>query len=243
MEVRLVKETQDIVRKLNGIYQSWAQKINSNQMIRLNRCSVDNVLSLLNELQIRLQKYNKTFCLILNDISNNLFVCHFDGSIRINPYRFGKLEGVLIYLESSDFICDYAKYIITPWEDINSGIRKLLEDSSNAYDRLCYNQVGVLCRELCISLGKKVYKKEMNNREDGEDVGSCDAKGMLSSYIDYMLKGKSNSELRIYANSAIKLADHLTHIKSEDKMNMDALVTAIVALVSVISIIYNENHK
>ena len=235
-----MKEIQNIVKKLSRIYRSWALIINSNQLIRLNRRNTDNVLSLLHELQIRLQIYNKTFCLILKDIINNLFVYNYDCSIGINPYRFGKLEGVLIYLESADFVCDYAKYITTPWEDINSGIKKLLEDSSNASNRLCYNQVGVLCRELCILLGRKVYKKEMNNREDGKDIGPCDAKGMLSGYIEYMLKEKSNSELRNYANSAVKLAENLTHTKSEDKMNMKVLVTAVISLVSIISVIYNK---
>ena len=149
------------------------------------------------------------------------------------------MEAALIYLESSDFVCAYAKYINTPWEDINISIKKLLEDSAKATDRFSYNQVGVLSREIFILLAQKVYKEEMNDNEDGKKISTADAKGMLGCYISYSLKGSSHKELRNYADNAIKLAEHVTHTKTEDKASMESLVTAVVALVSVINIIYH----
>lgn len=188
-----------------------------------------------------IQPFSKSSALILDDIRVKLFVQNIDGTMGINPFRFGKLEAVLIYLESSDFVCNFAKYLNTPWDDINVALKKLLEDSANASDRLSYNQVGVIAREIYIMLGSKVYKPEMNNRDDGKKISTADANGMISSYIEYTLKGSSTKELRDYADSAIKLAQHVTHSKSGTKADMNSIVTAVVALVAVINNIYRDN--
>ncbi len=177
---------------------------------------------------------------MLEDIYSNLFFVNPDWTLGINAFRFGKLEAVLQYLNSSDFVCDFAKYIKTPWEDINNATRKLLEDSANASDRFSYNQVGVLGREIYILLGTKVYKPEMNNHGDGSPIGTADAKGMLESFIEYRLKGKSNKDMREYADKAVKLAEPVTHAKTEDRKSMETLVTAVIALVALINTIYKN---
>lgn len=41
--------------------------------------------------------------------------------------------------------------------------------------------------------------------------------------------------------SAIKLAEHATHSKSEIKTDMDSLVTSVIALVAITNIIYMNN--
>lgn len=203
----------------------------------------NTVRTLIQELQNKVRPYSKSCALMLDDIQNNLFVPNPNRIIGINSFRFGKLEAVLTYLESSDFVCDFARYLDTPWEDINYSIRKLLEDSANASDRLSYNQVGVLGREIYIMLAKKVYRPEMDTCEGGKKIGPADAKGMISSYIKYVLKGTSYEDLRNYADKAIKFAEHVTHNKTEDKVSMETLVTAVIALVSRISIVYKSSSK
>jgi len=235
-----MKEIQDIITRLKKFYQSLAQIINSGGVVVLNRFDAETALTLIKQLNVKVKVYNKSCSMILNDIQSNLFTYNPDGTIGINPFRFGKLEAVLIYLESSDFVCAYAKYINTPWEDINLSIKKLLEDSAKATDRLSYNQVGVLSREIFILLAQKVYKEEMNDNEDCKKISIADAKGMLGCYISYVLKGSSYKELRNYTDNPIKLAEHVTHTKTEDKASMESVVTAVIALVSVINIIYKN---
>lgn len=238
-----MKDIRDNVKKLQNFYSSLARIINGGGVVALNRWDTEAALLRIQQLKIKVQPYSKSCAFMLEDIQSKLFVPNPDGSTGINPFRFGKLEAVLLYLESSDFVCDFAKYIDTPWEDINHSIKKLLTDSANASDRLSYNQIGVLGREIYIMLGKKVYKPEMNNREDGKKISEADAKGMISSYIEYVLKGTSSKELKDYADSAIKLAEHVTHSKSETKTDMDSLVTSVIALAAVINIIYKNNAK
>ena len=238
-----MKEIQTITKKLIKFYDSLAQVINSGGFVNVRPDKANTVRTLIQELQNKVRRYSKSCALMLDDIQNNLFVPNSNRIIGINSFRFGKLEAVLTYLESSDFVCDFARYLDTPWEDINHSIRKLLEDSANASDRLSYNQVGVLGREIYIMLAKKVYRPEMDTCEGGKKIGPADAKGMISSYIKYMLKGTSYEDLRNYADKAIKFAEHVTHNKTEDKVSMETLVTAVIALVSLISIIYKSSNR
>lgn len=238
-----MKEIQAITKKLRNFYDSLAQEINSGRFVNVGSDTAYTVKMRIQDLKMKVQPYSKSSAFLLDDIQNRLFAPNYNGTIGINPYRFGKLEAVLIYLESADFVCDFAKYLDTPWEDINQSIRKLLEDSSNASDRLSYNQVGVLGREIYIMLAKKVYRPEMDIGEGDKKIGPADAKGMISSYIKYVLKGKSYEDLRNYSDKAIKFAEHVTHNKTEDKASMEILVTAVIALVSFISIVYKGNSK
>lgn len=235
-----MKKIKNLTSRLNGFYQSLAQAINRGEAIRLNKSTANNALTLLGQLKDEVQPFSGVCAQMIEDIYSNLFFVNPDGTLGVNAFRFGKLEAVLQYLNSSDFVCDFAKYIKTPWEDINNATRKLLEDSANAADRFSYNQVGVLGREIYILLGTKVYKPEMNNRADGRPIGTADAKGMLESFIEYRLKGKSNEDMREYADKAVKLAEPVTHTKTEDRKSMETLVTAVIALVALINTIYKN---
>lgn len=238
-----MKEIQAITKRLRNFYDSLAQEINSGRFVNVRPDKAYTVRILIQELKIKVQPYSKSSTLLLDDIQNSLFAPNYNGTIGINPYRFGKLDAVLSYFESVDFVCDFAKYLDTPWEDINQSIRKLLEDSSNASDRLSYNQVGVLGREIYIMLAKKVYRSEMDIGEDNKKISPADAKGMIGSYIKYVLKEKSYEDLRNYSDKAIKFAEHVTHDKTDDKASMEILVTAVIALVSIISIVYKSSSK
>lgn len=211
-----MKQIKDLAAKLRKFYDSQAQVINSGRTVRLTRPYANKILELIRLLQIEVQQYSSSHALMLADFLLNLFVQNSDGTIGINPFRFGKLEAVLIYLESNDFVCNFAKYINTPWNDIDKAIKKLLEDSANANDRLLYNQVGVLGREIYILLATKIYKPEMNNREDGKKISPADAKGMIESFIDFWIKGESNEDLKNYIKNAVKLAEHVTHSKTDN---------------------------
>lgn len=92
---------------------------------------------------------------------NDIYQYLFDKQGVINPYRFGVLGFLLRYLKSYDFICESAKYVRTPWANVNDAVKKLLFDANNVENRLDYNQVGVAAREIYILLAKKVFSGEV----------------------------------------------------------------------------------
>ena len=100
-----------------------AQVINSGTIAIVLPPSVQTAQTLMQQLQNKVQPYSKYCAMLLEDIQTYLFIPNINGSFNVNPYRFGKFDAVLTYLESSDFVCDFAKYIKTPWDDINTAMR------------------------------------------------------------------------------------------------------------------------
>lgn len=230
-----MKKLQETAKKLNDIIMHYARQINSGAIINICPVDISSFKMLLKDLISRVKIYSPYLSASLDDISKYLFVNHY-GRVTFNAFRFGALKSTVHYLQSKDFICNYAKYIITPWNDINEAVEKLLIDSNNVEGRLDYNQVGVICREIYILLAQKVFNPELYKTDD-KAIGTADAKGMFVAYLDYTLDDK---KLKEYAKSAVALAEPVTHAKSENKVKMDTLVIALISLVGIINKIENE---
>ena len=189
---------------------------------------------LLQRLIAELKPFSSRLAQSLMEIHNSLYV-NYNNLVYFNTFSFGSLGTILSFLSSKDFICNFAKYIITPWNDINEAVEKLLLDSSSTEGRLDYNKVGVICREIYIMLAQKVYNPEIHKSKD-KTISTADAKGMLEAYLDYTLDDK---KLKEYTKSAVALAEPITHAKSENKVKLDILVSALISLVGIINTLYN----
>ena len=172
----------------------------------------------------------------LREIYSNLYI-NYNGCVYFNSFNFGGLGRILNYLSSKDFICNFAKYITTPWEDINDSLSLLLEKASTAKNRLEYNQAGVTARELYILLAKKVYDKDIHSGIDGKKISEADAKGMLEAYL---ISKAQNEKVRKYVEAAVNLAETVTHLKTEDKERLNTLVVAVVTLVGLVNNLYHN---
>lgn len=236
-------ELQKTVKELTNIHEYYRVKINEavsltppmtippvviapNDFRCLNR--------LLQKLIAELKPFSTKLAQSLTDIHNRLYI-NYNSLVYFNTFSFGSLGTILSYLSSKDFICNFAKYIITPWNDINEAVEKLLLDSSSTEGRLDYNKVGVICREIYIMLAQKVYNPEIHKSKD-KTISAADAKGMLEAYLDYKLDDK---KLKEYTKSAVALAEPVTHAKSENKVKLDILVSALISLVGIINTIHN----
>ena len=143
---------------------------------------------------------------------------------------------MLRYLQSEEFTCDIARYICTPWQDINDAIKKLLIDANSVNTRIDFNQVGVAARELFIMLAQKVYSPEVKQAA-GRAISSSDAKGMLEAFFAYK---STDADVKRYAKETIKLAEPLTHTKSEKEEKMKTLIMAVVCLAGIVNTVYKS---
>ena len=192
----------------------------------------------LNQMTNYLDRLSKSLCSIsptisseLADIRDHLYVTHGPGLYSFNPYRFGALGAILRYLQSPEFACDTAKYVRTPWNDVNDALKKLLEDANSVSTRIDYNQVGVAARELFIMLAKKVYTPDIQ-KATGRIIGAADAKGMLETFFDYK---SVDDDVKKYAKETIKLAEPLAHTKSENNEKMKTVVMSVVCLIAIVN--------
>ena len=102
--------------------------------------------------------------------------------------------------------------------------------------------MGLLCREIIISLGQLVYNKDVYEAVDSQNkpIGKTDGFRMLEAYFTYKLHGTHFEEYRAYAKTTNKLANALTHKRNATKKDMMLSVSATTALVNIVGILEEQ---
>ncbi|RJP57220.1 MAG: hypothetical protein C4541_10625 [Candidatus Auribacter fodinae] len=113
-------------------------------------------------------------------------------------------------------------------------IRKRLESARTEEE---YQTIGLLCREVLISLAQSVYDPEQHPSIDGVHPSETDATRMLENYIGSTLAGSSNEAARRHAKAAHALANDLQHRRTADFRQAALCTEATVSIVNVIAII------
>ena len=98
-----------------------------------------------------------------------------------------------------------------PWSRVDRGIDELRSRLRFAATEEQFQSIGLLCREVLISLAQAVYDPKRHGATGGVDPSETDVKRMLDAFIASELGGSSNEELRAYARAAVKLAVALQH--------------------------------
>ena len=229
----ILKDAQEL-RRFYDYYR--AQLNGSRNPVLVPSGDVSLIQRLLDQLHQKTLFISPTMSAELADIRQYLFVVQGPGICSFNFSKFGALGVVLRYLQSEEFTCDIARYIRTPWQDINDAIKKLLIDANSVNTRIDYNQVGVAARELFIMLAQKVYSPEVKQAA-GRAISSSDAKGMLEAFFAYK---STDADVKRYAKETIKLAEPLTHTKSENEGNMRSVVMAVISLVGIVNAVFQS---
>lgn len=125
----------------------------------------------------------------------------------------------------------------TGWERVDRNIEKiihLLETATNEED---FQAVGLICRELIISLAQAVYSPELHQSVDGVNPSETDAKRMLENYIASELAGSPNEDIRKYAKNAYQLSVILQHRRNANFRQAALCVEATRSLINIVAII------
>lgn len=125
------------------------------------------------------------------------------------------------------------------WDRIKRTVSKIQRNSTTACNEEDYQSIGLLCREVIISLAQVVYSPTLHGSIDdnGVEIGKTDSVRMIGNYIQFKLSGKENEELRAYAKNTNKLANLLTHKRNATKKDMLLAVSSTIALINFIGII------
>lgn len=146
----------------------------------------------------------------------------------------------LAYFEESENYNNIETFVeLDDWERIHRAITKIKRESVIAKNEEDFQTIGLLCREVIISLAQAVYNPVVHGAEDekGVIIGKTDSVRMIGNYISTELSGSSNDELRAYAKNTNKLANRLTHERNATKKDMLLSVSSTIALINFIGII------
>ena len=125
----------------------------------------------------------------------------------------------------------------TGWERVDRAVGTARQQLAEASAEEHFQSVGLLCREILISLGQSVFDPDEHPTTDGVAASKTDAKRMLDAYISASLAGAHNKVARQHARTAFDLANELQHRRTANFRDAALCMEATGAVVNVIAIV------
>jgi hypothetical protein len=129
----------------------------------------------------------------------------------------------------------------TGWDRVDRALstaRAQFEKASATED---FQTIGLLCREIIISLAQAVFLPEKHKMLDDIKASDTDANRMLEAYLAHEFSGASYKEVRAHEKASLALALNLQHRRTATKQLAALCLEATASTTAVISIIARSN--
>lgn len=104
----------------------------------------------------------------------------------------------------------------TGWKKVDRQLSEMRSRLDSAETEEQFQAVGLLCREVLITVAQQVYDPVKYLQLDERVPSSTDAKRMLEAIFQIKLSGSSNDQARAHARAAVGLALSLQHKRLAD---------------------------
>jgi len=131
----------------------------------------------------------------------------------------------------------------TGWKRVDRVLYGAKRGLLNANTEEEYQGLGLLCREVMISLAQAVYDPAAHDARDGVTPSATDAYRMLEGYIDATLPGKANEATRRFVKASLALANELQHDRRATYRNAALCVDATGNLVNAVATISGRRDR
>ena len=125
----------------------------------------------------------------------------------------------------------------TGWSRVDRGLdetRRRLEEASTEEQ---FQAVGLLCREVLISLAQAIHDPNRYTVLDDASISDSDAKRMFDSFLEVEVSGGANANTRKYARAAYDLAVQLQHKRTARFRHAAVCVEATASVANIIAIL------
>ncbi|OFV96494.1 MAG: hypothetical protein A3H28_06155 [Acidobacteria bacterium RIFCSPLOWO2_02_FULL_61_28] len=131
----------------------------------------------------------------------------------------------------------------TGWQKVDRQIQevRLRLDTANTEEQ--FQAVGLLCREVLISVAQEVFNPALHPCPDGTDPSDTDAKRMLECIFNAELEGAANEEARVHAKAALRLALALQHKRTADFRMAALCAEATSSVVNMLAVIAGRRGR
>ncbi len=130
----------------------------------------------------------------------------------------------------------------TGWQKVDRQIHEVRTRLDTAKTEEQFQAVGLLCREVLISVAQAVFDPSRHISADVAEVSETDSRRMLEAIFERELSGSVNEEGRAHAKAALKLAVALQHKRTAD-FRMAALCAEATSSVINLLAILSERRK
>lgn len=131
----------------------------------------------------------------------------------------------------------------TGWPRVDRVVAELRQRVDMARNEEDFQAIGLLCREVLISLSQLVYDPDRHPALDGVLPSVTDARRMLEAYISVELAGGPNQEARRRAKAALDLGVALQHRRTASFRDAALCAEATTAAVNVVAIISGRRDR
>jgi hypothetical protein len=125
----------------------------------------------------------------------------------------------------------------TGWARVDRALGDMRQQLEQAHSEEQCQAVGLVCREILISVAHAVYDPNRYPTLDGVPASDTDAKRMLEAFLHVELAGGANETSRRYSRSAFDLANELQHRRTASCREAAMCAQAAAAVVNLIAIV------
>lgn len=130
--------------------------------------------------------------------------------------------------------------VATGWERVDRALAKARAQLDLASVEEDFQSIGLLCREVIISLAQAVFDPNIHRTVDGVAASRTDANRMLEAYVAHVFPGESYKEVRAHHRAALGLALNLQHRRTATRQLAALCLEGTASTVAVLSIISRE---
>ncbi len=131
----------------------------------------------------------------------------------------------------------------TGWQKVDRQLQeaRLRLDTADAEEQ--WQAVGLICREVLITVAQEVYKPFLHPSPDGTGPSNTDSKRMLEAYFAVELTGGANEEVRGHAKAALRLALALQHSRTANFRMAALCAEATSSVVNIVAILAGRRGR
>lgn len=128
------------------------------------------------------------------------------------------------------------------WPKVDRQVQAARQELRTATSEEDFQKVGLLCREVLISVADAVYERARHPPVDAIEPSKTDAARRLDAYFTAELRGGAHEEARAAAKAALKLALALQHKRSADFQMAALCAEATAAVVNLVAVLADRRE-
>jgi hypothetical protein len=125
----------------------------------------------------------------------------------------------------------------TGWERVDRALQKAQARHAEGRHEEDYQMVGLLCREIIISVGQAVFDPGVHVAPDGVTPSTTDGGRMIEAFLATVAAGGSNESIRRHARASLQLALELQHKRTADFTAATLCLEATSSVVNILAIL------
>lgn len=178
----------------------------------------------------------------INDIDRitEMIRHYFEISTTRNDVIILNLEVNLDYSKVS-ILNSEVSFIQTEWEEINEMQKQIIDSMRKAVNSMDFQNIGNTSRTIMDKLARIVFDPQIHKTTEQIDLSNGKFKNQFRVYIQSVLSGKKNSELRHYSESAIEFTQKSIDLMNQTTHKLDVqkhfAEVCVISTISVISLI------